>query len=183
MNETSPSLFVATVSLCVLVWTQTVGSLRTRVVLTYTSEFLQEPLAWLWSEACTRRGCLWVRQLLQRMRPCYRFLVHCLHSVSMSACKCDVLKHRLTQPPYLHYRMFELGGAFRLCTAYTLCDDYRYTVLTKTKLPNWNLPTRIGDQSAKLYFHRIFRYVPVYLVLNSICPALKGVEPQGLWRL
>ena len=69
--------------------------------------------------------------------------------------------------------MFELGGAFGLCTAYTLCGDYRYTVLAKTKLPNWNLPTRIGDQSAKLNFHQIFRYVPVYLVLNSICPALK----------
>ena len=67
-------------------------------------------------------------------------LVHRLHTVSMTACKCDDLEHRLTQPPYLHYRhlnrTFELGGAFGLCTAYTLCGDYRYTVLTKTILPN-----------------------------------------------
>ena len=111
------------------------------------------------------------------MRPCYRFLVHRLHSVSMSTCKCDVLEHTLTQPSYLHYRhldpMFELGGVFGLCTAYTLCGDYRYTVLAKTKLPNWNLPTRIGDQSAKLNFHRIFWYVS--------CPELHLPRPQGWW--
>ena len=144
------------------------------------------------SEVCAGRGYLWVRQLLQRMRPCcYHFLVYMRilhpHSVSMTACKCDDLEHRLTQPPYLHYRhldwTFKLGGAFGLCTAYTLCGDYRYMLLAKTKLPNWNLPTRVGDQSAKLNFHRIFGYVLVYLVLNSICPTLKDVEQQGLRRL
>ena len=60
------------------------------------------------SEVCTGRGYLWVRQLLQRMRPCcYHFLVYMRilhpHSVSMSACKHDVLEHSLAQPPYLYY--------------------------------------------------------------------------------
>ena len=114
------------------------------------------------------------------MHPRYHFLLYMRilhpHSVSMSACKCDVLEHRLTQPPYLHYRhldqTFELGGAFGLCTAYTLCGDYRYTVLTKTKLPNWNLPTRIGDQSAKLNFSPNF---PVCTCVS--CPELHLPRP------
>ena len=117
------------------------------------------------------------------VHPRYHFLVHRLHSVSMSACKCDDLEHRLTQPSYLHYRhldwMFELGGMFRLCTAYTLCGDYRYTVLAKTKLPNWNLPTRIGDQSAKLNFHRIFRVCTCVSCLELHLPHPQGCGATG----
>ena len=97
------------------------------------------------SEVCAGRGYLWVRQLLQRMRPCcYHFLVYMRilhpHSVSMSACKHDVLEHSLAQPPYLHYRhldqTFELGGAFRLRIVYMSCSNYQYTFLAKTKPPN-----------------------------------------------
>ena len=105
------------------------------------------------------------------------------HSVSMSACKRDVLEYSFlytAQPPYLHYRhldrTFKLGGAFGLRVRCVRGDYwYTYDIIAckkknaKLKSANWNWrPIR------QIKFPQNFPAIRYMRLPSPICPLFRG---------